>query len=159
MVKPAILLAAALLAAVPAAALDEKTLPREIRAAFDKFRRDCVKAGGKEVSFKEDAVRTIDLNGDGRPDYIVDFDDSKCDAFEPLYCGTGGCQLAIYIARPNGRYAAIFGDVVRAYEILPGEGVRSIRFDLHGGFCGKHGPDECEKTVRITGQRIQVRQR
>jgi hypothetical protein len=158
MVKPAVLLAAALLAAFPAAALDEKTLPREIRAGLDKFRRECVKEGGKETTFK-DVVRTIDLNGDGRPDYILDLQDSKCDAFESLYCGTGGCELAIYIAQPNGKLALVFGQRVRTWEILPGEGARSILFDLHGSYCGKGGPDECPKTVKITGRKFQFRQR
>jgi len=48
---------------------------------------------------------------------------------------------------------------VRGYRILPGRGVRRITFDLHGGYCGKAGADECVKTRRITGKRFGFKQK
>ncbi len=43
--------------------------------------------------------------------------------------------------------AALAGGV---YEILPGTGARTIRFQLHGGYCGGHGVPSCFKNHRIT---------
>ena len=82
-----------------------------------------------------------------------------CDGFESLFCGTGGCDVEIFIAQRNGSYRSIFLDTFCRYEILPGRGVRTIRFSLHGGFCGKHGPDRCDKTRRITGAAFKFRDR
>ncbi len=45
--------------------------------------------------------------------------------------------------------AALAGGV---YEILPGIGARTIRFQLHGGYCGGHGVPSCFKNHRITSR-------
>ncbi len=36
---------------------------------------------------------------------------------------------------PSGRMLTVFSDDFRDYEILPGTGARTIRFELHGGYC------------------------
>ena len=71
---------------------------------------------------------------------------------EAVYCGTGGCDLYILVTYPSGGTRLVFGQHVREYEVLPGNGARTIRFGLHGGYCGGHGNPSCVKTHRITGQ-------
>ena len=73
--------------------------------------------------------------------------------------GSGGCLLRHRRLRPlhpghvpERRHAPRFGQHVREYEVLPGNGARTIRFALHGGYCGGHGNPSCVKTHRITGQ-------
>mgnify|MGYP007123233084 CR=1 FL=1 len=39
---------------------------------------------------------------------------------------------------------------LRSYEILAGKGARTIRFELHCGYCGGHGNPSCVKQHRIT---------
>src|SRR5262245_2087792 len=77
--------------------------PPEVRALFEEARRECRDVGGKEASFARDAVRRLDLNGDGRPDFIVDFKDSECDEAASLYCGSGGCPMTILVAQTDGK--------------------------------------------------------
>ena len=67
-----------------------------------------------------------------------------------LYCGTGGCNIAILVAKPDGSFVSVFDGRVRRYDIKPGRGARQIKFDLHGGYCGKAGAYPCPKTQRIT---------
>jgi len=142
--------------AMPAAAQD--SYPTGVRQALDRHNKQCLdEGGGKGAKFGPKIVRKIDLNGDGRDDYILDLDDTTCDGFESLFCGTGGCVVEILIAQRDGSYTSIFSDTVHRYEIKPGRGVRTIRFSLHGGFCGKHGPEPCAKTRRITGKPFKLR--
>lgn len=132
--------------------------PIEIRKALSYGPEECKRQGGGKVTFAPDTVRKVDLNGDGRDDYIISFADTECAGRLSVYCGTGGCSLDIYVTLANGRQRNVFSDRVRAYEILPGESARTIRFDLHGSFCGTYGAAECPKEQRITDKPFEFRE-
>jgi hypothetical protein len=132
--------------------------PIDIRKALSYGPDECRRQGGGKVTFAADTVRRIDLNGDGRDDYIITFEDTKCTGRESVYCGTGGCTLEIHVTLPNGKQRLIFSDRVRAYEILPGEGARTIRFDMHGSFCGTYGAAECPKEQKISDKPFEFRE-
>ena len=159
------LVAAALAAMIGAApgeeapAFDPKAYPPDVQAALHSAHKECKDQEGGRVTFAANTVRLLDLTGDGRADYIVDFSDTHCEEREWVYCGTGGCELAILVALPNGRHRAVFGEVVRGYQILPGRGARRIRFDLHGGYCGLSGPSSCSRTRPIADKPFAFRQR
>ncbi|MGB8245790.1 MAG: hypothetical protein WCF76_18130, partial [Pseudolabrys sp.] len=91
----------------------------------------------------------VDLTGDGRDDYIIDFHETECVGRAAFFCGTGGCGLLILVALRGGALRKVFDDRVREYEILSGRGASDIRFVLHGSYCGGHGNPSCEKTHRI----------
>jgi hypothetical protein len=128
--------------------------PAEIRKSFDAAVEACREADDGKVTFAADMVRAVDLTGDGRQDFIVSLEDTKCSTFESIFCGTGGCTLDIYVALPDGSYRSVFSNVVRGYKILAakGKGPRTIRFDMHGGYCNTYGAAECYKQRRITDQ-------
>jgi hypothetical protein len=46
----------------------------------------------------------------------------------------------------------VFSGRVRRYEIMPGGGARTIRFELHGGYCGGHGNPSCIRMHLITAR-------
>jgi len=131
---------------------DPGNYPPAVRNALGYANEECTRQGGGAVTFAPDTVRKLDLTGDGRDDYIVDFRDTECADREAAYCGTGGCSLEILVTLPNGRVRRVFDGHVRSYEILPGEGARTIRFALHGGYCGGHGNPSCIKEHRITAK-------
>ncbi|WFU37644.1 hypothetical protein QA640_24585 [Bradyrhizobium sp. CB82] len=76
--------------------------PAEVQKALRYAQRECASQGGGAVSFAPDTVRKVDLTGDGRDDYIVDFRDTKCDVSEVAYCGSGGCVMNVLVTLPNG---------------------------------------------------------
>ena len=47
--------------------------PVEIRKALSYGPEECKRQGGGKVTFAPDTVRKVDLNGDGRDDYIISF--------------------------------------------------------------------------------------
>ena len=124
---------AAAMAVSPALGRDGKAFrpdgyPAAVQAAFEDARDECKREGGTAVTFAPDTVRTLDLTGDGRLDYIVDLSDAECAGRSSVFCGTAGCDLDIIVALRSGRYRTVFSDRVRDYQILPGRGPRTIRF-------------------------------
>ena len=153
---PKLLIVAAMIGCGGAAAQDltkvvnPDAYPAGVQQSLQRARDDCKAAGGGAVTFALDSVRALDLTGDGRDDYIVDFRNAQCQDRAGVYCGSGGCQLDIDVALADGSVRTVFSQWVRSYEVLPGKGARSIRFEMHGGYCGGHGSERCVKTHRVT---------
>jgi len=137
---------------------DERAFPREVRKSLQYAHDECRRQGGGRVTFAPDTVRKLDLTGDGRDDYIVDLRETKCHGRLAVYCGTAGCTLDIIVARKGGGHRNVFSDRVREYEILPGEGAKTIRFMLHGSYCGGAGSPSCPKTHRITARPFEFKE-
>ena len=136
--------------------------PAGVQKALRYANEECTSQEGGDVSFAPDTVRKIDLTGDGRDDYIVDFRDTKCGDRETTYCGTGGCVMKILVTRPDGSVREVFDGYVLRYRIIASpvkRGVaRTVRFDLHGSFCGGFGPQACVKKQIITATPFAFRQ-
>ncbi|WP_247498991.1 hypothetical protein [Bradyrhizobium sp. 149] len=110
--------------------------------------------GGGAVTFARDTVHRIDLTGDGRKDYIVDFSATKCGERETTYCGTGGCVMNILVTLAGGSVRPVFDGYVRSYKVVAPPtkrgAARTIRFDLHGSYCGGFGAQACAKEKAVT---------
>jgi hypothetical protein len=135
------------------AEFDERGFPSEVSKTLQAARDECAQEGGERVTFAPDTVRTIDLTGDGRNDYIVRLRDTRCHGREYAFCGTGGCDFTIIVALKDGGHRIVFSDRVRDYDILPSKtkiGAKTVRFWLHGSYCGGGGVPSCAKTHRIT---------
>jgi hypothetical protein len=58
--------------------------PLEVRKTLSVGPTTCREVeGGGAVGFAPDTVRKVDFNGDGRPDYIVSFENTTCAARRP----------------------------------------------------------------------------
>ena len=128
--------------------------PPGVQTALRYANEECDSQQGGEVTFAPNTVRRIDLTGDGREDYIVDFEDAKCGDRETTYCGTGGCVMKILVTLPDGSVREVFGGHALRYRIMAPAvnrgAARTVRFDLHGSFCGGFGAQTCVKTKAIT---------
>jgi len=124
--------------------------PIEIRKALSYGPEECKRQGGGGVTFAADTVRKVDLNGDGRDDYVISFQDTECPGYVPAFCGTAGCSADFFVTLPNGKLRNVFSDRIRGYEILDGAKAGMVRFQLHGSYCGCSGSPSCYKEHRIT---------
>jgi hypothetical protein len=128
--------------------------PPGVQTALRYANEECESQDGGAVTFAPDTVRKVDLTGDGRDDYIVDFRHAKCGDRETTYCGTGGCVMNILVTQPDGNVRPVFDGYVRNYEIkvkpMKRGAARTIRFDLHGSYCGGFGAQACFKEKAIT---------
>jgi hypothetical protein len=127
------------------------------KAVVETARQTCLKANGHMLVLEPGAVSRHDLTGNGRADFIVDLTHVRCERLGNIFCGTGGCELSIVVALPRGKFREVFRQQVIRYEIEPDAGMRTIRFDLHGTFCGKAGPEPCRQRRRINGERFDFR--
>jgi hypothetical protein len=128
--------------------------PPDVQKALRYAVEECDSQSGGAVTFAGDTVRKVDLNGDDRADYIVDFRDAKCGDRETTYCGTGGCVMTILVTLPDGSVRSVFDGYVRSYKILAPSmkrgAARTVRFDLHGSYCGGFGAQACVREKAIT---------
>jgi hypothetical protein len=134
------------------APFDGRAFPREVRKALRYAHDECRRQGGNRVTFAPDTVHKLDLTGDGRDDYTVDLSETECHGRPSVYCGTGGCTFDIIVALKRGGHRNVFSQRVLNHEILPGEGAKTIRFMLHGSYCGGAGGSLCAKPHRITAR-------
>lgn len=123
--------------------------PQVVEQAVDEGRRACREAGGTRLAARPGLVRTGDLTGDGRADYVVDFREALCVERSTLFSGTGGWEVRIYVARPKGGPVQVFTGHVLDYELVKISGRREMRFRLHGSFCGRVGTEWCVKQRRL----------
>jgi hypothetical protein len=135
---------------------DASKYPAEVQMALGYASDECKAHDGGEATLAANTVTTLDLTGDGRDDYIVQFGDTQCAAAtRAVFCGTGGCLMNILVTLPNGKVRKVFDGYVRSYDIRPDpskpiQGPRTIGFELHGGYCGGHGTPSCPREKRIT---------
>jgi hypothetical protein len=97
-------------------------------------------------AFAEEAAPATAFNADAYPPEVrksLEYANAEC-------AGTGGGTMDILVTLPNGRIRTVFSDRVRTSEIPEGRGPRTIRFALHGSYCGGHGNPSCYKEHRIT---------
>jgi hypothetical protein len=132
--------------------------PAGAKLALDVARKECLAKRGLRLTVGPEAIRSIDLTGDGRTDYIVNYDHVTCERRPEIFCGTGGCPLVIVVALPNGRFREVFRQQVLVHEVEPGSGARTIRFRLHGTYCGKTGPEPCFRHRQISARPFRFRQ-
>src|SRR5882757_1586959 len=95
------------------AVAQDSTEPAGAKIAIDSARKACRQSNGLRLTVKPQAVRAIDLTGDGRLDFIVDFEQVECERRENIFCGTGGCDLAIVVALGGGKFRQVFRQVFR----------------------------------------------
>ena len=142
------------LAATPWAAStyaqDETSYPAPILEDLAQARKECADADDGKVGVKPGFVRKLDLTGNKRADYIVNYDELTCSTFQSIFCGTGGCEHIIYVTTKSGELRRVFSGRVRLYSISKAPGAKTITFHLHGGFCGQGGYYDCVKKKRIT---------
>ncbi|HEY6256992.1 MAG TPA: hypothetical protein VIY51_14490 [Xanthobacteraceae bacterium] len=132
-----------------AAGAAEAELPRDVLDELGAAARTCIASGATTFAIEPMAVIRRDLNGDGRDDYIIDLHQATCEP-GPGLSTTAGSILIILVARPRGHFVRVFRGPVRGYEIEDGNGPLTIRFQLHGAYCGKVGNDRCVKVRHIT---------
>jgi hypothetical protein len=130
--------------------------PATVRASFQEAAASCREAASGRMTFdREIYVKRADLNGDGRPDYVVDDAGLSCPGAASLLCGSAGCGVAIHLSGPRG-YRLAWQGHLQAHELVPGAPPR-LRTGAHGSSCGRVGADVCYGELAFSGGRIVYR--
>jgi hypothetical protein len=100
---------------------------------IDQGRLACSKEKG-QFNAASDAVMKFDLNGDGKPDEIVDEGKFACSTAASLYCGTGGCGLHLIVDGKDHNYLSQVWSVASLGE------AKIILFGVHWSACKYKSP-------------------
>jgi hypothetical protein len=131
-----------------AAQAQQAPLPKEVQAAIDDSRKDC----GEPVRLDAKFVTSKDVNGDGKPDYILDYEHFQCGETITYFCGSGGCLTQVFASLPDGSYVKAWDANVRAIRFARVKGKPAMILDLHGSACGKVGAAPCPRTLIWNGK-------
>ena len=92
----------------PRAFAQDADLPAPVKAALDEREAYCT-SEKKPLKLGTNAIRKLDLSGEGHVDYILDDSAVSCgDEFG--WCGSGGCSAAIFMQTAKG-YTKVFDDL------------------------------------------------
>lgn len=115
------------LAVVSASAADlPATVAKDLKAIADV----CTEAGGKPLT--NDAVKRVDLNGDGKEDFVLDVGSVNCDGAASIY-GDREKGVTVYAGDGAGGAATAFNGSVYGSKL---DGTK-LWLTVSGQECGK----------------------
>ena len=113
----------------------EVPYPALIIPALNEFAEVCQVANRDDV-FVPNALTSKDINGDGKPDYILNLGELSCGGGMNFFCGAQMCEFDVYISHGNGYiserylgYGAQFGEDAILSPCPGGDTFSTIRAD------------------------------
>ena len=134
-----------------AGAFAQSAVPAEIAKVRAEIRDTC----GGRATFRPGFQRTADFNGDGQPDYLLDYSQSQCvgGTMTNPFCGSAGCTLDILISSGGG-YRQAYGSNVQGWSLAQAGGKPVLVLSLHGSACGRSGHLGCQRRLAWNGDQF-----
>lgn len=130
-------LSGALVAAVPAGAGELSELPLPFLEKIELATEACSDFEGGTFALEWGAVVRVDLDGDLRPDWVLNENGFSCSSAVSLYCGTGGCQSHFLIGEE------LRSLLNKGWNVVTFSPHRVLLADVHGSLCGGINPTPC----------------
>jgi len=139
-------LLACLLCTASLAPAQAEGAPEEIAEIIAEAAQICHASGGKPDTAP--ILRSDDLNGDGRSDWIADFAKFKCEGAANPACNPNGCTLQLYL-RSGDDWDLVFEDFVKAYKFSTSGDTRTMHVTTSGVPCNKPAEETCQYNYRL----------
>ena len=114
-------------------------LPAAVQKAIAENRRGC-----KTVAIEKGFITRKDINGDGRPDFVLDYESFICNGDRRWFCGSLGCTTQVFASLPNGAYAKVLDGIFKRIDFRDVQGRPAIIVGYPGFSCGKDPTEVCE---------------
>jgi len=131
------LLATGMVLPIPAIASEISELPALLQEKVVQAQRACSDFENGQFALEWGAVTRVDLDGDLRPDWVLNEAFFACSSAASLYCGTGGCMSHFLVGDDLASVLNQGWDVV---HLGPN---RVLLTDVHGSQCGGINPTPC----------------
>ena len=131
------LIATALTLPQPAIASEMSELPAQLQEKVNLAQKACADFENGDFAMEWGAVARVDLDGDLRPDWVLNEVSFACSSAASLYCGTGGCMSHFLVGDDLASVLNQGWDVV---HLGPN---RVLLTDVHGSQCGGINPTPC----------------
>ncbi|MGG5817811.1 hypothetical protein [Falsiroseomonas sp. HW251] len=96
-------------------------LPPAVAQAVATAERECREAGGRPSPGPQFQT-SQELNGDGEPDWLLDYTHLNCAGAEGFFCGAAGCPLVLFLSGAR-RFAADPLGHVQGWSVQRGAGL------------------------------------
>jgi hypothetical protein len=126
--------ATACAATPPGKSTTQGKLPTIVAASLKSLDDTCREVGGKPVN--SDVVKRVDLNADGKEDFVVDVGSTNCDGAAGVY-GDREKGVAVYVGDSMGGATDAFSDSVYGATIEGKGPAARLWLTVTGQRCGK----------------------
>jgi hypothetical protein len=141
-----LLLASALLAALPAGAVEP---PPALIEATEAAAAVCRAAGG-EPTILPGYEASLDLNADGALDFLTDLAKLQCSGAWSALCGASGCPVTAWLSEPGGGHVGF--DLGRLQGVAvrqAGDGLPEVVATYAPTACNAEAVEPCTRTWRF----------
>jgi hypothetical protein len=132
------------------ATVAQEQLPAAVAADLKGIADVCREAGGKPITTS--AVKSADLDGDGKADFVLDTGSVGCEGAESIY-GDREKGVTVYVGDGAGGAVAAFSDMVFGVRIEGSGAAAKVWLTTSGAACGKPPAPEfasesfCERSL------------
>ena len=121
----------------PAIASDISDLPALLRGKVERAQQACSDFENGQFALEWGAVTRVDLDGDMRPDWVLNEAFFACSSAVSIYCGTGGCMSHFLV-----------GDVLSSllnqrWDVVDLGPHHVLLAEVHGAQCSGTNPTPC----------------
>ena len=109
-------------------------LPTIVTKALESVAAQCSEVGGKPST--ANAVKRVDLNGDGKEDFVLDVGAVDCDGAASIY-GDRGKSVVVYVGDGAGGAVEAFNEAVYGVKIEGTGPAAKLWLGVSGSQCGK----------------------
>jgi hypothetical protein len=121
--------------------------PAPVAAALKERQEFCGGEGGR-LAAPEKAVRRLDLDGDGRDDFILDDGKLACSKGAPGWCGSGGCSMEVFLSGAKGGLKSILTELGAGYSVKKSGRGHIVTFRTRSGAAAYRFADGCAIPTR-----------
>jgi len=122
---------------MPALADDISELPEPLTEKVERARQACSDFENGQFVLEWGAITRVDLDGDLRPDWVLNESFFACSSAVSLYCSTGGCMSHFLVGDQLGSL------LNQGWEMSDIGRYRVLLAKVHGAQCSGIGPTPC----------------
>ena len=131
------LLAAGLAVPLPAIASEISELPLQLEEKIEQAKKACSDFENGQFILEWGAITRVDLDGDLRPDWVLNESFFACSSAVSLYCSTGGCMSHFLVGDQLGSL------LNQGWEMSDIGRHRVLLAKVHGAQCSGTGLTPC----------------
>ena len=142
-------LLATVLAAIAPAPVSAQEPPPALVEATEEASALCTALGGAP-DILDGYMQTLDLNGDGVPDFLTDLALLDCGGAHAAFCGPSGCPVTAWLSESDGSFSRFDLGRMQGFEIGAGDPPPLVA-RYAAAACGLDATTDCTRTWRFAG--------
>lgn len=120
-----------------AVAQEKVDIPTVLQEKIDQAEAACAEFDNGRFALEWGSIARVDLDGDGREDWVLNESKFACSTAASIYSGTGG---SVSHSLVDGKLASLLN---QGWDVATIGGLRVLLADVHGSNCGGINPTPC----------------